>query len=121
MNHGDGALLYHCTIGKDRVGVGTMLLLSALGVDRETIMEDYLLTTLYTEQNRRAVCQEAKAYTDDPAAQFALEAFESARESYLRAAYQSIEQNYGSVDTYLLEMLGIGAEERKKLSDLYLE
>ena len=121
MNNGDGALLYHCTIGKDRVGVGTMLLLSALGVDRETIMEDYLLTTPYTEQNRRAVCQEAKVYTDDPAAQFALEAFESARESYLRAAYQSIEQNYGSVDTYLLEVLGIGAEERKKLSDLYLE
>ena len=121
MNHREGALLYHCTIGKDRVGVGTMLLLSALGVDRETIMEDYLLTTPYTEQNRRAGCEEAKAYTDDPAAQFALEAFESARESYLNAAYHSIEQNYGSVDTYLSQALGIGEEERDILRSLYLD
>ena len=121
MQHTDGALLYHCTIGKDRVGVATMLLLSALGVDRDTIMEDYLLTTPYTEQNRKAVCREAMAYTDDPAAQFALEAFESARKSYLNAAYQSIEQNYGSVDTYLSKVLEIDTKERKLLRTLYLE
>ena len=121
MSHEDGALLYHCTIGKDRVGVGTMLLLSALGVDRQTIMEDYLLTTPYTELNRRAVCQEAREYTADPAALFALEAFESARESYLNAAYQSIEKRYGSVDRYLTEGLAVGPEERKLLRSLYLE
>lgn len=121
MNHKEGALLYHCTIGKDRVGVGTMLLLSALGVNRQTIMEDYLLTTPYTEANRRAVCQEAREYTDDPAAQFALEAFESARESYLNAAYQSIENHYGSVERYLTEVLAVGTEERELLRSLYLE
>lgn len=121
LNHMEGALLYHCTIGKDRVGVGTMLLLSALGVDRDTIMEDYLLTTPYTEENRRAVCREAMEYTDDPAAQFALEAFESARESYLNAAFQSIDRNYGSVDAYLSDVLGIGSKERDILRSLYLE
>ena len=121
LNHTEGALLYHCTIGKDRVGVGTMLLLSALGVDRSAIMEDYLLTTPYTEESRRAVCREALEYTNDPAAQFALEAFESARESYLNAAYDSIEQNYGSVTEYLSEVIGIGAKERETLRLLYLE
>lgn len=121
MQHSDGALLYHCTIGKDRVGVGTMLLLSALGVNRDIIMEDYLLTTLCTEQNRRSVCREALAYTQDPAAQFALEAFESARESYLNAAFQSIDRSCGSVDQYLSEVLGIGADEREMLCSLYLE
>ena len=121
LSHTEGALLYHCTIGKDRVGVGTMLLLSALGVDRSAIMEDYLLTTPYTEESRRAVCREALEYTDDPAAQFALEAFESARESYLNAAYHSIEQNYGSVSEYLSGVIGIGAKEREALRLLYLE
>ena len=121
LNHEDGALLYHCTIGKDRVGVGTMLVLSALGVDRETIMEDYLLTTPYTEQNRAAVCREARAYMDDHAAQFALEAFESAHESYLSAAFQSIDQSYGSTDVYLAEVLGIGQSEKKALRSLYLD
>ena len=116
-----GALLYHCTIGKDRVGVGTMLLLSALGVDRDEIMADYLLTTPYTEQNRKSVCEEASAYTDDPAAQFALEAFESARESYLNAALSSIDEHFGGMDSYLTEVLKIGLEERELLRSLYLE
>lgn len=121
LQHREGALLYHCTIGKDRVGVGTMLLLSALGVDRDTIMEDYLLTTPYTELNRRAVCEEARGYTNEPAAQFALEAFESARESYLNAAFQSIEDHYGSVEYYLSEVLEIGQNEISVLRSLYLE
>jgi hypothetical protein len=35
-------VLFHCSAGKDRTGVATALLLSALGVDRETIIQDYL-------------------------------------------------------------------------------
>jgi hypothetical protein len=42
-----GALLYHCSAGKDRTGVATALLLSALGVDRETVIKDYLLSAHY--------------------------------------------------------------------------
>ena len=40
----DRPLLFHCTSGKDRTGIGAALLLSALGVPRETIMKDFLLT-----------------------------------------------------------------------------
>jgi protein-tyrosine phosphatase len=40
----NGAVLYHCSAGKDRTGIATMLVLSALGVDRATIEADYLLT-----------------------------------------------------------------------------
>ena len=39
-----GAVIFHCTAGKDRTGVGAILLLSALGVDREQIVQDYLKT-----------------------------------------------------------------------------
>lgn len=121
LQNTDGAILYHCTIGKDRVGVGTMLLLSALGVDRDTIMADYLLTTPCTEQNRRRVCREALAFTDDPAAQYALEAFESAHESYLNAAFRSIDERYGSTYRYLSEALGVDRAVREQLRKLYLE
>ena len=44
-----GAVIFHCTAGKDRTGVGAILLLSALGVDRELIMADYL------EKNKSAI------------------------------------------------------------------
>jgi protein-tyrosine phosphatase len=42
---GDGAVVFHCTAGKDRTGIVTALLLGAAGVDAETIADDYALTT----------------------------------------------------------------------------
>ena len=43
----DRALLFHCSQGKDRTGCGAMLILFALGVDEETVMQDFLLTNEY--------------------------------------------------------------------------
>lgn len=43
-NFAEGSVLWHCTEGKDRCGLLTFILLSALRVDRQQIMEDYLLT-----------------------------------------------------------------------------
>jgi protein-tyrosine phosphatase len=43
----DGAVLYHCTAGKDRTGTFSAMLLTMLGVPREVVMEDYLLTNQY--------------------------------------------------------------------------
>ena len=121
LEHGEGALLYHCTVGKDRAGVGTMLILAALGVPPETIMEDYLLTNEYTRAHREAVCAESRAYTDDPAAQFALQAFESVRESYLMSAVNAIRSGFGGMDAYLTEALDFGPAERDALREKYLE
>ena len=39
-----GCVLWHCTEGKDRCGLLSAVLLLALGVERSTILEDYLLT-----------------------------------------------------------------------------
>ncbi len=41
-------LMFHCTAGKDRAGFAAALFLAALGVDRETIIEDYMLTNELT-------------------------------------------------------------------------
>ena len=40
----DRAVLWHCSAGKDRVGIGTALLLTALGVDRDTVIRDFVKT-----------------------------------------------------------------------------
>ena len=42
-------MLWHCSEGKDRVGVGTALLLCALGVPREVIRDDFMRSNLYLE------------------------------------------------------------------------
>ena len=120
LQQNSGTLLYHCTVGKDRVGVGTMLLLSALGVDRETILADYLLTNDATAQAREAACAEIRRYSDTPAARFAMEAFESVRPRYLETAYRFIEGRYGTVERYLTEALDFGPEKQAALKEMYL-
>src|SRR5436309_1967722 len=44
---GRAPLVFNCTAGKDRTGVAAALLLTALGVPRESVVQDYLLTNRY--------------------------------------------------------------------------
>jgi protein-tyrosine phosphatase len=50
MARADGAVLVHCAAGKDRTGVVVALALEAAGVDRDTIVADYLATEERIEQ-----------------------------------------------------------------------
>ena len=121
LHHEGGALLYHCTAGKDRVGIGTMLILTALGVDRDTILEDYLLTNVYCEAETDQTVEKAKLYSDAPSTEFAVRAFDSARERYMRTAWDSIDRRYGDVKTFMTERLDFGEEKQAALREKYLK
>lgn len=121
LTHEGGALLYHCTAGKDRVGVGTMLILTALGVDRETILEDYLLTNTYCKAETDGTVETAKKYSTEPSTEFAIRAFDSARERYLRRSWESIDTRYGDVTRFLTERLDFGPEKQAALREKYLK
>jgi protein-tyrosine phosphatase len=116
----EGAVLWHCTAGKDRVGVATMLILSALGVSRGAILEDYLLTNGYLAAEVDETVRQAKRYSDDPDLEFAVRAFEAASEKYMRNAWDSIDRNYGSTEAFLAQGLGFGAHETALLREKYL-
>lgn len=116
-----GALLYHCTAGKDRVGVGTMLLLTALGVPRETVWADYLLTNERIVPDTERMLAAAAQYTDDSAVFSALRAFDGARAEYLDGAWNSIVSRYGTVEAFLERELGVDPAERAALRERYLE
>ena len=47
--------LFHCTAGKDRTGMTAALLLSVLGVDDETVLDDYELSTIHWSEHRIAL------------------------------------------------------------------
>jgi protein-tyrosine phosphatase len=101
-------LLFHCSAGKDRTGLAAALILSALGVNRETIYADYMLS---------AECLEGK-YTDWIAASPHLAPMVSVRRAYLETAFHKIDASYGGPDRYLREEIGT---EPERLREIYTE
>lgn len=89
----------HCAGGKDRTGVACALIHSALGVPRQTILEDYQLT------NRIVGAWLAELPDGDPPG--FIERIVWARRRFLMAAFAAIDQAYGSMDGYLQDGLGM--------------
>lgn len=95
-------LLFHCTAGKDRTGWLSALVLSALGVDREVIIEDYVRTNERNAASNAYVLDLLARRVPDPAA---LVPLLQARPEYLEAAFMEVERLYGDIDGYLREGL----------------
>lgn len=101
-------LLFHCTAGKDRTGVGAALFLSALGVDEETILSDYLLSNLYLEGKY------GKLKKEHPYLKVLFEV----TPDFLRTGLNTVKEKYGSVQNYLTEELNV---DLSKMEKMYLE
>jgi protein-tyrosine phosphatase len=100
-------VLFHCTAGKDRAGFAAALTLLALGVPRDVVMDDYLLTNFFSQSARDRILLTLRvASFFRTAPEDALPLFEARRE-YLQAAFDVIDQRYGSTDAYLTRGLGL--------------
>ena len=113
--------VFHCTAGKDRTGFGAAMLLAALGVPKETIMQDYLLSQAYSEElikNTLARVRIVSLFQIDPEV---LRPILGVEASYLEAAYSEIEKEYGSLQAYLERGLGIDRETKRRLQEKFLE
>ena len=109
------AVIY-CTTGKGRTGIAAALLLSALGVNDEDIMDDYRLSNRYFD----IPAATSYAYELPTRSQEALTTVYSAREGFLDAAKDEIERAYGSVDDYLRRAVGLEKEDLKQLRKILL-
>jgi protein-tyrosine phosphatase len=120
---GEGATLYHCTAGKDRTGLATALILSALGVPRETILYDYELSNRHFTGGVGARDGEANqanaAFAQLPPEVIAV--FMGVDARYLRTVFDQIDSQYGSVEAYLDQKLGVDAADLARLRSLYTE
>ena len=92
-DYSKGAVLWHCTEGKDRCGMTTALVLEALGVDRETILEDYLKTNITNLPKAAAIREKLLATHGREMAEGAYQAY-IADEKYLRAAWEEMGSDY---------------------------
>lgn len=108
----DAPLVFHCTAGKDRTGLAAALLLRALGVSREAVVADYLLT------NRVFVHPPMPDSSTPPEA---LAVLWKVQQRFLDTALDRIDTAHGGLDRYLAERLGVGPAERTRLAARYLE
>lgn len=119
---GSKAILWHCTAGKDRAGIGTVLLQEILGVPREEIFADYLYTNecLKEDIGRLTRFFKQKAGSDDPVIDESLHYLFGAHEDYLATFYALVEQKYGSTEAFLREALYVTDDKRLALQDAFL-
>lgn len=110
---GDGSpLVFHCTAGKDRTGFAAALILLALGVSRETVLADYLLTN---QHYRHPPIPRSDTPPD------ALAVLWRVQQGFLDAAMQAVDQDHGGIDRYLRQRLGLSDAALKRLDGLYLD
>jgi protein-tyrosine phosphatase len=105
-------LVIHCTAGKDRTGFACALVLRSLGVADDVIAEDYLLTNRFYRRD-------PSAGTDLP--DDVRQAIGSVDASFLAAGLQAVSADYGDLETYFRDGLGLGDRERAALRERYLQ
>lgn len=121
LHHNEGAILWHCSAGKDRAGVGTALLLCVLGVPREVIRDDYMKTNLYLESELEYMIRflESKMIVDEEVMERIRILFR-VKEEYLDTVFRTIEQDYGSVERFLRKALYLTPKAVSDLRNKYL-
>ncbi len=109
-------ILWHCTQGKDRTGAAAMLVMSALGFERSSVIAEYLRTNLFAQKQLAQYREEGASAEDLALMEEVFPVYEKNGEFYL----ECIEEEYGTVEAYLRSEMGIGPAERKKLEKYYL-
>ncbi|MCE1191330.1 MAG: tyrosine-protein phosphatase [Acidovorax sp.] len=108
----DAPTVFHCTAGKDRTGFAAALILLALGVPRDVVMQDYLLTnTLY----RRPPGLGSHAPEE------VLAVLWRVQEEFLDAALHKVDTEFGGLQPYLVDVLGVDAAAQRELAQRYLQ
>ena len=111
----DGAVLWHCTQGKDRAGSASAMLLAALGADKDLIMADFTLSKDYYDPMTSRIPVETDVQRN------VINTLISANPEAFEKTLDKVDAEYGSLRNYLTECLGVTPEMMKILRKRYLE
>ena len=119
MQDDNRVTFFHCSQGKDRVGVAAFLIESALGVSEKDIVEDYLLSNVAMEKRKDRLIEfvKDKPFYNEKYKEDLLQVF-SAKIEYLEEAIEIINSKYGGIDSYLKNIIKVDVD---KLREMYLE
>ena len=103
----------HCSGGKDRVGILVVCLLLCLGVSKEEIERDYMLTNVAREKNIKEAFERFMRFTNDEEKAWEITRAHSARPQNLQAFYEAVESAYGNIGAFIENQLDVSCDFRK--------
>lgn len=115
--NGDKALLFHCTAGKDRTGIGAALVLSALGVDKAMVLKDYEATNEYWTGREQMM----KALIGQGMDESRVRGMMAANPVYLEKTFAAIDQQYGSMASFLTQVMELTPKKLIALRTEFLQ
>ena len=119
VNTPDGAILFHCSQGKDRTGIASALILAALGADRETIVKDFDATNQVYEKDVKKYTRRVKNLGGKEEEIAVVKAFMGANTDNFVKALDTLEARYGSLKGYLMGPMGLSEEDLAVLKARY--
>lgn len=114
----DLPLLFHCTTGKDRTGWAAAATLLLLGVSKDDVSYDYLLTNEQLVPHLQPLFDQFTAAGGDASL---LSPVLGARPEYLAAALDEVETRFGSIEGYIRDGLGVDADQQQRIRDALTE
>lgn len=117
----EGAVLWHCSQGKDRTGIGAALVLGALGADRETIVADFDESNINYRPLVERFCAEVDALGGGEDEKDVVRAFMGVSTRNFCRTLDLIDSQWGSLEAYLTGPIGLTAGDLALLRSRYLE
>lgn len=115
-------ILVHCAAGKDRTGTLCALIQAVLGVSREDIIADYMMTLESVDIDKiigPAAAMFSKRYGRDIDAEALWPMFGVAPE-FLNAALEGMLDSEGHVEAYVKDDIGLNQDDLDRVRALYL-
>lgn len=120
-NAQDGAILFHCTQGKDRTGLASAFILSALGVSRETIIADFDATNAVYLKDVQKLSRRVRIFGGGDKEVDVVKAFIGANTDNFIRTLDLIDEKWGSMQAYLTGPLGLREADIEKMKARYLK
>lgn len=120
LSQKEGATLWHCTAGKDRAGIASILVLSALNVPENIIEADYFKVNDFLRKENEQLCRSVEDKMNNHSIHDGLMKMFIVHKAYLNRMLDTIRLHYGTMDGYLAKALGLDRDKREELRALYL-
>ncbi|WP_443477779.1 tyrosine-protein phosphatase [Novosphingobium aerophilum] len=128
----EGAVVYHCSAGQDRTGIATALIYDLLGVDRETILKDYHLSTTFRKPQWEMPKVDPADYPGNPILKYyaaradgqppkAEPLYTPGGISHLAQFFTYLDKQYGGTEGYLKQKIGLTDADIARLRQTMLD